>query len=95
MLSRLVAKIVVKIVVFASPSASSVSIFGILIFCYAVETYHLVELKWPDILSFDFGVMGGFSFVFDDKNARQGKALNDSRTKVETVTFKTSKLKKS
>jgi len=33
------------------------------------------------------------SFVFDDKNARRGKALNDSRTKVETVTFKTSKLK--
>ena len=93
MLSRLVAKVVVKIVVFASPSASSVSIFGILIFCYAVKTYHLVELKWPDILSFDFGVMGGFSFVFDV--ARQGKALNDSRTKVETVTFKTSKLKKS
>ena len=86
MLSQLFAKIVVKIV--ASPSAFSVSIFGILIFCYAVKTYHLVELKWPDILSFDFGVMGGFSFVFDDKNARQGKALNNSRTKVETVTFK-------
>ena len=57
-----------------------------------MKTYNLVELKWPDILSFDFGVMGGFSFVFDV--ARQGKALNDSRTKVETVTFKTSELKK-
>ena len=87
-------EIVVKIVVFASPSASNVSIFGIFIFCYAMKTYNLVELKWPDILSFDFGVMGGFSFVFDVKNARQGKALNDSRTKVETVTFKTSELKK-
>ena len=87
MLSRLVA----KIVVIAPPSASSVSNFDIFIFWFAVKTYHLVELRWPYILSFNIGkgVMWGFSFVFDDKNARQGKGSNDSRTKVEKVIFKT------
>ena len=87
MLSRLVA----KNVVIAPPSASSVSNVGIFIFWSAVKTYHLVELKWPYILSFNIGkgVMWGFSFVFDDKNARQGKASNDSRTKVEKVISKT------
>ena len=45
----------------------------------------------PYILSHNIGkgVMWGFSFVFDDKNARQGKASNDSRTKVEKVISKT------